>query len=188
VADGVTDYEWTYEMNGPSDLRRLAITQVGEGEPLQIGTDTKLAGRSEWSGGAYCVMDQLVAPRSLVAAHSHELEDQAVWVLSGTLTLWVDGEQAAVAAGGFALRPAGLAHSMWNATADPVRILEITNPGENFQRYMRTLSELNARGEATPATVAELASANGISFFPELTNELAARTGLSTAGGFWKEP
>lgn len=170
-----------------SGRRRLAITQQGEGERLEIGHSTLLTASCEWTSGAYCVMEQLVAPRSLVPAHTHATEDQALWVLSGALTVWVDGDEVELHEGGYAFRPAGLPHSMWNQLDEPVRILEITNPGAGFERYMRALSELNASGEARPETVAKLASGAGITFLGELTKQLVARTGLSTAGGFWKK-
>ena len=165
--------------NGPVVLQR------GEGEPLSIGQMTVLVGREEWASGAYNVMDQIMAPRLLSAVHAHAAESQVAFVLDGTMSCWVDGHEFEVAKGGYALRPAGLPHSMWNATAEPVRFLEITSPAARFQDYMRRLSELIDAGGANAAAVATLAQEYEITFFPDQTERLSARLGMAV-GGFWK--
>jgi mannose-6-phosphate isomerase-like protein (cupin superfamily) len=161
------------------------VLQRGEGEPLSIGEMTLLVGREEWTSGAYSVMDQIMAPRLLSAVHAHAAEDQVAFVLDGTMSCWIDGEEFEVATGGYALRPAGLPHSMWNATAAPVRFLEITSPATRFQEYMGLLSELIDGGGANPTAVAALAQGYGITFFPDQTERLSAQLGMAV-GGFWK--
>ena len=161
------------------------VLQRGEGEPISIGQMTMLLGREEWTSGAYNLMEQIVAPKLLSAVHSHALEDQVAFVLAGTMTCWVDGQEFEVEAGGYVLRPAGVPHSMWNATAEPLHFLEITSPATRFQEYVRRLSELIDSGGANPATVATLAEAYGMIFFPDQTELLVQRLGLAV-GGFWK--
>jgi mannose-6-phosphate isomerase-like protein (cupin superfamily) len=165
--------------------RAPVVRQRGEGEPLAIGQMTFLIGRAEWCSGAYNLMGQVMAPRLLSAVHAHAVEDQVAFVLEGTLTCWVAGQQFEVAPGGYTLRPAGLPHSMWNATAEPVRFLEITSPAGRFQEYMGRLSALIDAGVADPATVAELAGDYEITFFPQETERLSAQLGMAV-GGFWK--
>lgn len=157
----------------------------GEGEPHSIGQMTLLVGRSEWTGGAYNVMDQIVAPRLMSAVHSHADEDQVAFVLEGTMTCWVAGQEVDVAAGGYMLRPAGLAHAMWNAGDQPTRFLEITSPAARFEEYVRRLGGLIDSGAANAQSVGSLALEFGITFFPQETEELSARLGLPV-GGFWK--
>ena len=161
------------------------VLQRGEGEPISIGRMTMLLGREEWTSGAYNLMEQIVAPKLLSAVHSHALEDQVAFVLDGTMTCWVDGQEFEVQAGGYVLRPAAVPHSMWNATDEPVHFLEITSPATRFQEYVGRLSELIDSGAANPATVATLAGAYGMTFFPDQTELLVARLGLAV-GGFWK--
>jgi mannose-6-phosphate isomerase-like protein (cupin superfamily) len=161
------------------------VVQRGEGEPHSIGQMTLLVGRGEWTAGAYNLMDQIAAPRLMSAVHSHAQEDQVAFVLEGTMTCWVGGQEVEVAAGGYVLRPAGIAHAMWNAGEQPIRFLEITNPAANFQEYVRRLSNLIDSGEANAGSVGELAGDFGITFFPQQTEELSARLGLAV-GGFWK--
>jgi mannose-6-phosphate isomerase-like protein (cupin superfamily) len=166
--------------------QRLTVVGRGEGEALSIGAMTHVAAREEWLAGAYCVLDQRIEPGQLTPVHAHDFEDQAFWVLEGSITVWVDGDEATASPGGFVLRPKGLPHSVWNASDTPSRFLELTSPATRFQGYMRALSDLIDSGESSPERVAVMAADNGITFFPDLTEQLVRRTGLSTEGGFWK--
>ncbi|MDX6653742.1 MAG: hypothetical protein QOH18_443 [Solirubrobacterales bacterium] len=167
-------------------MQRLVVVHRDEGEPLSIGAQTMVVAPGHLLGGAYCVLDQVFAPRQISPVHSHDVEDQVVWVLAGAMTVWVDGEQDELAAGGFALRPAGLPHAMWNHTEEPVRFLEITSPATRFEAYMRELSGLIDNGDSSPERVAALARRNGITFYPDLTEQLREGTDLTTDGAFWK--
>ena len=158
--------------------RELIVIDSGDGIPLNVGTTTGLVGRAEWTDGAYSMMDQIVGPGKLVPVHSHELETQVVFVLRGTLTCWVDGRAGEVRKGAYALRPAGLPHSMWNATETDVRMLEITSPATRFEEYHQRLSDLLSSRTASPDDVVALAGGYGITFYPRLTEELREATGL----------
>jgi quercetin dioxygenase-like cupin family protein len=164
----------------------FAVVQPDEAEPLQVGARAALVAPQALSGGSYNVMDQQFQPGQLVPVHAHAMEDQAVFVVAGTLTVWVDGAEREVRAGGFAFRPAGRPHALWNATGETVRFLEITNPAERFEEYLKRISDLRAAGGADPEAVAALAAGYGVTFFPDLTAELEARTGTSPSGAFWK--
>jgi quercetin dioxygenase-like cupin family protein len=166
--------------------REFAVVRPDEAEVLAIGGRTALVGPQALSGGSYDLMDQELGPGVLVPAHAHELEDQAVFVVRGTLTVWVDGVERDVPEGAYAFRPAGKPHAIWNATEGTVRFLEITNPAERFEEYIRQVSDLNASGRSSPEAIAALATVYGVTFFPEATAELQARTGTSPAGGFWR--
>jgi quercetin dioxygenase-like cupin family protein len=165
---------------------QFAVVQPDEAEPLQVDAKAALVAPQALSGGSYSVMDQEFQAGLLVPVHAHAVEDQAVFVVTGTLTVWVDGAEREVRAGGFAFRPAGRPHALWNSTGETVRFLEITNPAERFEEYLKRLSDLRAAGGASPEAVAALASGYGVAFFPDLTAELEARTGTSPSGAFWK--
>jgi quercetin dioxygenase-like cupin family protein len=156
-------------------------------EPLHVGARTLLLGPQSLSKGSFNVLDQIVPPGLLAAAHRHTHEDQSVLVLSGVLTVWVDGAEQDIHAGEYAFRPAGLPHAMWNAGPDPVHMVEITSPAAGFEAYMRQISDMNTNGTADRAAITALAAEAGITFLPEITAELETRTGTSPAGGFWKK-
>lgn len=140
----------------------LVSLDLGDGTPLAIAPEAFLKGRAEWTDGAYCVTGSVLAPGQIVPPHVHDLEAQVTVVVSGRLGTWVDGEAEVLPAGGYAFRPAGLPHSIFNPFDEPARFLELTSPGERFQEYMLALSALHERGEASPETIAPLAAAAGI--------------------------
>jgi quercetin dioxygenase-like cupin family protein len=131
--------------------------------PLAIAPETFLKARAEWTAGAVCATGSVLAPGTVVPAHVHDTDAQVTIVVSGRLGTWVDGEAEVLGAGGYAHRPAGRPHSIFNPFDEPARFLELTTPGERFERYMLALSDLHERGEATPEAIAPLAAEAGIS-------------------------
>lgn len=158
----------------------------GGGVPLSQGESTFIVGLSSWTDGAVSVLDQIVPPGLIVPPHVHEHEAQASYVVAGTIGFWVDGEEVEASAGAYVHRPAGKPHTLWNASAEPARMLEITTPAASFEEYMRAVSDLMDAGEATPESVGALAAGYGVHFVPGPFEELCARHGVSPAGGFWK--
>jgi quercetin dioxygenase-like cupin family protein len=163
----------------------FVVVQSDDAEVFPVG-NAKMLGPRDVTGGSYIVVDGIVPPGLITPAHTHEVEDQSVVVLDGTLVAWVDGVEQAVRAGGFAFRPAGKPHALWNPTDKPARMLEITTPGFRFEEYIRRLNDLHAAGDASAEVVGALASEYGVRFLMEITAELAQRSGTSPAGGFWK--
>jgi len=128
----------------------------GEGDELAIGAvETLVVASSPVSGGAYCMLHQVIPAGLVSPARRHEHEDQVAYVLEGMLGFWVEGStEVEVGAGSCVARPRGLLHALWNVSSQRARILEITSPGESFETYMRQLSDLTKRGDADEAEVA----------------------------------
>jgi len=164
----------------------MIVVEAGQGEPIGVGRSTGLIGRAEWTAGGVCVLDQIVQPRHVSPVHSHAVESQAAYIVSGTLGFWVDGQEGQANTGGYVFRPVGKPHALWNPTDEPVHMLEITSPAERFQEYMLELSALMDAGAADPGTVKRLAGSYGVTFFDEITDELCRRYGLDPHGSFWK--
>jgi hypothetical protein len=85
-------------------------------------------------------------------------------VLEGELTCDVGGEIGVAPVGSYVLKPRGVPHALYNAGAEPVRVLEILTPGglENyFDEYEEIVS--SALGEDQHRkTWAELGERYGI--------------------------
>ena len=129
------------------------------------GTTTRVLCPAHVSGGRLSVMHQILAPGMVARAHRHANEDQIVIVLDGQIAVWVEGEAACeLGHNGLAFRPRGRLHALWNTADQPTTILEITTPGESFERWMLDLSGLNERGGATQAEVGSAAARYGITF------------------------
>jgi mannose-6-phosphate isomerase-like protein (cupin superfamily) len=69
------------------------------------------------------------------AAHVHEQEDDAFYVLDGEIEFRVDDEDVPAPAGTFVLVPPGVPHTFANRTSTPVRILNIHAPA-GFDRRL----------------------------------------------------
>jgi mannose-6-phosphate isomerase-like protein (cupin superfamily) len=89
----------------------------------------RMAGRVLAPPGADIVLAEWTAegapggqPRYQAPLHRHG-EDEAWYVLSGTLTVRMGNNDVRVPAGGAALVPGGIAHTYWNPGAEPARYL-----------------------------------------------------------------
>ncbi|HEY9292595.1 MAG TPA: cupin domain-containing protein [Microlunatus sp.] len=85
--------------------------------------------------------------------HVHLKDDEAWYVLEGSLGFSFDGEEFEVASGGAALAKAGVVHTYWNAADITTRYLIITTPKirdliavlhDAQRRQGRTMAELFA--------------------------------------------
>jgi mannose-6-phosphate isomerase-like protein (cupin superfamily) len=157
------------------------VVPPGGGTPLP---GASLIGRAEWSGGAVCVLEQMVAPRLLVAAHRHDVETQGAYVVSGSIGLYVDGEETIAVAGSYVVRPAGCVHALWNPTNAPAQMIEITSPAEKWQELALALQDFHERGAGDPDELSKLISRYGTTLHPEVTRDLAARHGVATGAGY----
>jgi mannose-6-phosphate isomerase-like protein (cupin superfamily) len=63
--------------------------------------------------------------------HRHVDEDEAWYVLEGTLAVRIGDDEIEVPAGGAAIVPAGTAHTYWNPRPEPARYLLIMGADTN---------------------------------------------------------
>lgn len=108
------------------------------GQGKQIGNHILITIGTEHTGGVFSAMMVTLQPYQLLAPHTHDTEDQAVYVVSGELEFEVGGEDGLrfkVPAGAFVRKPAGVQHSFWNPTDEPVQYIEL-NAGERFQQLV----------------------------------------------------
>ena len=98
---------------------------------------------TEHTGGYFSAMKVTLVPHQLLAPHTHDKEDQAVYVISGELEFEVGGEDGlrfTVSAGSFVRKPAGVEHCFWNATDTPCEYIEL-NGGERFQQFVEATAD-----------------------------------------------
>jgi quercetin dioxygenase-like cupin family protein len=167
----------------------MYINSLDSAARLTIGSaETWLVGPTDGVGGAYCVMHQILPAGLVSPAHRHTHEDQVAIVLAGRLGYWVEGaDEREVSAGGLVARPRGLFHAVWNTWEEPATILEITSPGESFERWMRELSGLNESGRGDEASVRAIAAERyGIEFAGPDDPAGSRGHGRGAAAGFWQ--
>jgi quercetin dioxygenase-like cupin family protein len=70
--------------------------------------------------------------------HVHRREDEWFYVLSGEVTLWVDGRVVVASAGSFVYGPRNVPHT-FSVTSDEARFLLVTQPA-GFEEFVRAVS------------------------------------------------
>ena len=109
---------------------------AGEGKTLRVISDlvTWKASAAE-TGGAYSLFETRTPVGGGTPPHLQRYEDEAFFVLSGTYTFLVDGEQIEIGAGGYAFVPRDTVHAFSNNGDEEARMLILVTPGgihENF--------------------------------------------------------
>ncbi|MCB9793765.1 MAG: cupin domain-containing protein [Alphaproteobacteria bacterium] len=118
------------------DLLRLP----GEGEQV---ADMNVKARASDLGGDFSIMEGRIAPYQLLTPHTHQREDQAVFVIEGELEFEVGGEgglRFSAPAGSYVIKPRGVQHGFWNAKETPVRYIELSGRA-NFERFVDDTDE-----------------------------------------------
>ncbi len=91
---------------------------------------------SEMTGGAFALEEKLIAPLPLKGSplHIHQNEDEAFYILEGTIIFEVEGMQVEANAGDTVWAPRGQKHMYWNPGPNPARILVIVTPA-GFEQF-----------------------------------------------------
>lgn len=137
-------FDQHYEPRGTGrPASEVILRAAGEGERFELGASEATV---KTGVDALAVVEAAVAPDfPRPAAHRHARTCESFFVLEGELALSVDGEQATIAAGGFAAIPPGVVHSSFPGD-DTVRFLDLTAPG-GMERYLREAARLGAPPE-----------------------------------------
>src|SRR5205814_8508628 len=106
----------------------LCVSGPGEGT-LVGGRGPLVKAYGEHSGSWSLVEGGLPPQTDGPPMHVHRSHGEGFYVLSGTLTLLLDGTEREVPAGGYAYCPPGVAHSFVNRGDEPLRFVGVTHPG-----------------------------------------------------------
>jgi len=79
--------------------------------------------------------------------HVHPTADESYEVLEGALDVCVDGVWKTLRAGESAMVPAGVPHTLRNATSEPVRIVNIHRPALRVESFFREMHALIGQGK-----------------------------------------
>ncbi|MGH2542482.1 MAG: cupin domain-containing protein [Ardenticatenaceae bacterium] len=82
--------------------------------------------------------------------HYHARHTDAFYVLEGELEFQIDGRAVRASAGTLVVAPRGAVHAFPVAIGARTRFLNLHTPG-GFERYMRELTAMRARGEQPDA-------------------------------------
>src|SRR2546426_5862822 len=79
--------------------------------------------------------------------HVHPTADDSFEVIEGALDVCIEGEWRTLRAGESATAPAGVPHTLRNATKEPVRIVNIHRPALQFESFFREMHALIGEGK-----------------------------------------
>jgi mannose-6-phosphate isomerase-like protein (cupin superfamily) len=79
--------------------------------------------------------------------HVHPTADESYEVIEGALDVFVDGKWSTLRAGESATAPAGVPHTLRNASAEPVRLVNIHRPAMQFESFFREMHALIRAGK-----------------------------------------
>ena len=136
---------------------------LGPGEGVTIegpaGGPLTFKARGEQTGGSLTAVENVIAPGDGPPLHTHANEDEAWYVLEGTLRFRLGDEDAAAPAGSFVFVPRGTPHCFQNAGDRPARILVLFTPA-GIEAFFDRFAALPA---FDPAAFAEIGSGVGMS-------------------------
>ncbi len=87
-------------------------------------------------------------PRLIAPPHLHRSDDEAWYVLEGTLRVRVGDEEVEACAGSAVFVPRGTPHTYWNPGADPACYLLVMTAN-----VYRLIQEIHGMKERTPAAL-----------------------------------
>jgi mannose-6-phosphate isomerase-like protein (cupin superfamily) len=104
---------------------------------------------AEWrDAGGSPTERRLIAPR-----HLHRSDDEAWYVLEGTLMFEIGDDEIEARAGSAVLAPAGVKHTYWNPSAEPARYVIVMTPRIN--QLIKAIHAMPVRSREALAAVFE---------------------------------
>lgn len=114
--------------------------------------------------GVGLVVDVTVPSGCGAPTHSHDTDEELFYVLSGELTVVLDGAVHLLGPGDSCFAPQGREHSFANHSDTETRFLAIVTPGADAYAFFKAVHESARESAPTPEAVVKLASANGMVF------------------------
>ncbi len=119
----------------------------------------------ETTGAGDLVMFEFTVPAAarVPAPHYHRGVDEAVYGISGTLTVTLDGARHEIRAGDSIFIPRGSVHHHENHHAETARVLIVLTPGTIGRRYFEDIAEaVNVPGKPDLARVKAVMERHGL--------------------------
>jgi mannose-6-phosphate isomerase-like protein (cupin superfamily) len=110
----------------PSHVSQPRPIVVRPGEGHRVGNVEFLARTIDTPRFTFGIID--IAPGREIDAHVHEGEDDAFYILEGTMTFFSGDDEVEAGPGTFVLAPAGVDHGFRNDGDEPLRMLNIHAP------------------------------------------------------------
>lgn len=145
-----------------SESREPVVVGPGQGETIQgpVGGPLTFKLRGAQSGGGLTAFENRVAPLEGPPLHTHEREDEAWYVLEGTLRFKLGDAVREAPAGSFVFVPRGVPHCFQAVGDGAARILVLFTPAA-MELFFERFAELEPDA-TTPADFARLGKNAGM--------------------------
>jgi quercetin dioxygenase-like cupin family protein len=126
-------------------MSRPLVVPPGEGATIEgpVGGPLTFKARGEGTGGSLTALVNVIPPGQGPPLHTHDAEDEAWWVIEGTLGFQLGDERAAAPAGTFVFVPRGTRHCFVNTGTTDARILVLFTPA-GMERFFDRFAALEA--------------------------------------------
>ena len=140
------------------------LSAPGAAPTLDIG-GSRLIHRidSASTHGALSVVEFISQPGEGVGVHTHEREDELVYLLEGEIQVSLGGQELTVTQGACALLPRGIPHGYTNIGSVPSRLLAVLLPGR-LDAFFVELSKELASDRPHEEAIVGLCRAFGLTF------------------------
>lgn len=139
---------------GPDAPRGVTAVGSGEGEARWwFGQLAIIRATAADTAGQFTLVEVTCAPGYEAPLHVHHQEDEAFWVLEGSLTLQIGESTIEAAAGDYAFGPREIPHR-YTVGDDGCRMLFLVTPG-GFEGLVRDMSEPAGARTLPPPSDAE---------------------------------
>jgi len=141
-----------------SGAKNPIVTDAAKAEWIRAGygNRVRVLASAEQTGGAMTVLEFDEAEGYVTVLHRHDDADEMIYVIDGSLTVFMDDVRQEVGAGSYILIPKGKVHAQGNTSGKRVRFLLQLSPS-GFERFFYGRQELEDRyGVGTPEYMREL--------------------------------
>ncbi len=157
----------------------------GHGHSVQVsghGVVFKLSGSQ--TGGSLSIVEHPVPPGgSAGPPHTHTREDEVSYIIEGEINVLIGDELIHAPAGSYVFKPRDIAHTFWNSSDKPARILEIVTPA-GLETYFEEVAPAFTPGQPpNAALIMKIAAKYGLQIHVERIGELAEKYGVIVPGG-----
>lgn len=128
-----------------------------------LGDTVRVLATSRDTGGQFCLIDNITPPGGGPPMHLHTREDEAFYVLEGTVEVTVQDTVHTLTPGCYAFGPRGIPHRFQNVGDTPSRMLVFITPG-GFEEFFRECAEQIGQNPPDVALLTQLGAAVGMSF------------------------
>ena len=127
----------------------LKVVVLGPGATGGRFDRAKKVGAAETGGAFLFRVNDLVPPGLWIPDHVHHEAEEAWFVLEGTLTFRIDGDEVDAPKGSFVLVPRGTAHGFGNRGSTMAAFAQVFSPAET-EGYFEEREQLRATTPPPP--------------------------------------